>query len=577
MLLIHAPHDYHSRYSHYLAEILRLEGFADFDEADIATLDAVGLARHGLVILPRLTLTRTQAELMQQYVTSGGRLLSMMPDAQFVPHFGLAPTWCGIDGGWLHLDPSQPAVQGFCAEPAQIVVPAVGWALSEQANATILAHMRNGKDAVVDATQPAIAWCKLGAGEAILFAYDLPHAVARLRQGNPDHADLCFSGLDGIYRPSELFVGQMDVAQMLLPQADIHTAFLARCIEMLAPRPRLWYYPEADQCSVLIMTSDDDWSTVEQFEALLAGLRQRQATCTFYIVPETKISHSLMAQWAQEGHTFSVHPALEADIRSYLAKDEPQRTLVAEMLRANVARHLAEYGDPPRTIRQHAVRWLGYVEAARVLAGLGVAMELNYVSVHPFSVGYMAGSGRALPFVDVDGALIACYQQATMWTEEVLIHPSFVFSFKWTVERALQEVDQMIERAANQFYTPIAINSHPVSFATYSSPLIEGTWDRALAAGMPILSPDRWLAWTEARAGVRLTIDAGGCTVHSPKPIDALTLLVTDGVAIEAEQRSATLVQRWGRQYTAVTLHDLHAGELRRVSLQQHAREPARK
>ncbi|HMN30593.1 MAG TPA: hypothetical protein PKE45_20750, partial [Caldilineaceae bacterium] len=136
----------------------------------------------------------------------------------------------------------------------------------------------------------------------------------------------------------------------------------------------------------------------------------------------------------------------------------------------------------------------------------------------------MAGSGRPMPFVAESGVLIDCYQQPTMWTEEVLIHPRFVFSFKWTVERALSEVETMIRRATEEFYTPITINSHPVSFATYSSPLIEGTWDRALAAGMAILSADRWLAWTHARSQVRITEDESGFVIKSPFALAALTL-----------------------------------------------------
>jgi hypothetical protein len=124
---------------------------------------------------------------------------------------------------------------------------------------------------------PALCLSKVEQGEAILLAYDLPHTVARLRQGNPANADLCLAGLVGIYRPSDLFVGQLDPDQAHLPQADLHAALLARLIETLAPRPRLWYYPHADQRSTMIMTSDDDWSKLDQFETLLAGLRQRQA------------------------------------------------------------------------------------------------------------------------------------------------------------------------------------------------------------------------------------------------------------------------------------------------------------
>ncbi len=565
MLLLHAQADFHCRYSHYLAKILRLEGFADFAEAELTTLDPVLLRQHDLLILPRLALTQAQADALEQYVANGGRLLAFHPDAYFARRLGLIPTWRGIDNGWLHSDSTQPFLQGLCHEPVQVIVPAMGWSPANDSNVTVLAQVRTSKNPADGETQPGIVHCQVGQGEAIFFAYDLPHAIARLRQGNPAHADLCYAGLDGIYRPSELFVGQLDVEQMLLPQADLQTALLARCIEQLAPRPRLWYYPEANQRSAVIMTSDDDWSTVEQFEALLVGLRQRQATCTFYMVPESKISRQQMDRWETEGHTFSVHPALEADIHSYLAKDQPQSTLVEAMLRANVTRHQRELGRTPHTIRQHAVRWLGYVDAARILADLGIQMECNYISVHPFSLGYMAGSGRPLPFVDEQGNLIHCYQQPTLWTEEVLIHPSFVFSFKWSVAQALAVVGKIIQRAAHDFYTPITFNSHPVSFATYSSPLIEGTWDLALNHDMRIISADRWLTWTTERNSVQISLTAEGCLVQTPQAIATLTLLLPAHSAPQAEQATIGEQQRWGRPYTTLTLHNLGAGEARRV------------
>ncbi|MFN8489464.1 MAG: hypothetical protein U0350_17915 [Caldilineaceae bacterium] len=564
MLLLHTQNDAHSRYSAYLAEILRLEGFADFAELDIEEIKAKTLTQQDLVILPRLSTRAAEAELFYNYVAQGGHLLAFLPDAHLAQRFGVTANWRGIDNGWLHPQGVELVLQGLCVAPVQIVVPAAGWAIAADAQVTVLAEIRAGKQA--ETGQPGIVWCNVGQGSAVFFAYDLPHAIARLRQGNPNHADLAFAGLDGIFRPSELFVGQLDVEQMLLPQADLQTALLARLIETLAPRPRLWYYPAAEQHSAVIMTSDDDWSTVEQFEALLAGLRKRQAHDTFYIVPETKISPALMDQWAAEGHTFSVHPALDADVRSGLATNEPQNKLVIEMLQANVARHIRDYGHRPRTIRQHAVRWLGYVEAARELVDLGVEMELNYISVHPFSLGYMAGSGRPLRFVDTDGAIINCYQQPTLWTEEVLIHPHFVFSFKWTVERALAETDKIIERAAREFYTPIIFNSHPVSFATYSSPLIEGCWDKALAEGMKILSADEWLAWTKARDRVRIEPQADGWIIYTPYAMASLTLLLPEESTSQAEKATVSRQVLWGRTYKALTLTDLAAGERRRIT-----------
>ena len=80
------------------------------------------------------------------------------------------------------------------------------------------------------------------------------------------------------------------------------------------------------------MTSDDDRSTLEQFETLLAGLRKRQARCTFYVVPKTKLYASIMERWEADGHTFSVHPALEADTVRGMKMQEPQSRLIVPML-----------------------------------------------------------------------------------------------------------------------------------------------------------------------------------------------------------------------------------------------------
>ena len=558
MLLFHNAGEARSRYSYYLAEILRMEGFVDFAEDDISALDGNLLAQHDLVILPRTALSRAQMGQLLDYVQDGGRLIAFQPEPQLTEELGLRPSYRGLDGGLLHINTNQPTLHGLYSEPVQVVTPAVAWSWDAAETISQLAVIRPSANGTEEET-PAVVSTQVGRGAAVLFAYDLPYTVARLRQGNPDHIDLCFAGLDGIYRPSELFVGQLPLQQMLIPQADLHSALLARLIEELAPRPRLWYYPHAEQTSALIMTSDDDWSTLPQFETLLDGLRRRQARCTFYVVPKTNLTRDHIEAWEADGHTFSVHPALEADTVREMKIEEPQSALVRPMLAENIERYQREFGRPVRTIRQHAVRWRGYVDAARDLSELGVRMDLNYLAVSPF-LGYMCGSGRPLRFVDEAGALIDCFQQPTHWTEECLIHPEFVFSFKWPVERALEETGAIIRRAARRYYTPVALNSHPVSFATYSSPLIEGNWDTAVAEGMSVLSADDWLDWTESRDRLRITLDAEGGTLHAASSLPAATILLPPALATGPSGGQTGAQERWGRRYTTVTFNDLTAG-----------------
>ena len=133
---------------------------------------------------------------------------------------------------------------------------------------------------------------QIGAGRAIVFAFDLAKSVARLRHGDPDMADISAHRHDWIRRPSDLHVGQLDPRQGTVPQADILTATLARAIEDLSPQPRIWYYSDAAQRSVMLQTSDDDWSTLEQFEVMTAVLKQYDARCSFYVVHSSVLTQS---------------------------------------------------------------------------------------------------------------------------------------------------------------------------------------------------------------------------------------------------------------------------------------------
>jgi hypothetical protein len=567
MLVLHARGDRHSRYSRYLIELLRLEGFADYAEGELAHVRAETLADHDLVLLPRVATTLAQVQLLTEYVRNGGKLLAFHPDPGLAQHFGLRPTQRGIVGGYLQIAPRQAAVAGLFTGPTQVIVPAAGWSPAEGADLTILAEVRTKQPRFTVDRIPGVVHARLGRGEAILWAYDLPHAVARLRQGNPERADLCLGGLDGIYRPGELFIGQLDPEREAIPQADVQTALLARTIEMLASYPRLWYYPEAAQRGALIMTSDDDWSTVEQFELLVRGLREREATCTFYLVPDTRLPRDRIAAWEAEGHTFSAHPALAADYRKPPPPTEVQQLAMPTLLRDTIVRHERTYARPVRTLRNHCVRWLGYVEAAQILADEGVRMETNYLSsCLPFGLGYLCGSGRPLRFVDPDGAVIDCFQQPTSWTEECLINPSMIFSLKWSVHQAITETTRLLRRATREFYTPVTINSHPVSYATYTRQLIDENWDTARREGLPILSADRWLAWTETRDRLRLHRRAGDHLLSATQDVPAVTVLFPPGAAPRVDGAEVSTQELWGREYTAVTLRSIAAGETRPIT-----------
>ncbi len=558
MLIVHAPADPHSRFSHFLTEILRSEGYADLDAATLDTIRRDDLAHHDLVVLPRCVLAWEQIDLFTAYVAQGGCLLACQPDYQLARRFGLEPTFGGSSAARMTIHTALPALAALCDEAIDVVTPVLHLRVGEGIDATPLATLTEpGREA--GAIHAALLVTH-GAGKAIIFAYDLPYAVARLRQGNPENADLGLTYADDANRPNELFAGQLDPAQLHLPQADVHSALLARIVDWVAPRPRLWYYPLAAQQSTVVMTSDEDWSTLEQWQSLIAGLRQRQAQCTFFMVANSRIEPRWVDEWEQEGHVFSVHPALTSDYTRGLPKPPHHRLFMAQMLRENVARHQEEYQRPVNTIRQHRVRWIGYTECAEIEADLGVSMDCNYMSVKPYYAGYMAGSGRALRFVRADGRVLPIYQLSAQWTEECLIHEGMSFSLKLPVSEGVALVQNYVREAAARFYTPICFNSHPVSYHTYSAPLTNGAWDQAVAMGTPIVSADAWLAWTRARDVVTLRREGAGYTLTTPQAVTSLTLLLPPGVAVEAPGATQQAVQRWGQPYTALTLTNLAAG-----------------
>ena len=183
-------------------------------------------------------------------------------------------------------------------------------------------------------------------------------------------------------------------------------------------------------------------------------------------------------------------------------------------------------------------------------------MDFNYLPVAPYYWA-LCGSGRPMRFVDADGAVLDIYQQPTNWTEECLIHPEYVFSFKWTMNLAIAVTDEYIDAAATHYYSPVTINSHPVSFASYSRPLIEAHWQAAERNHMPIISAQEWLEWTIAREQVQLSWVGAELRISSDAAIPHVTILLPAGTTTSIPGQT---VMRWGKEYKTVSLH-LAAGE----------------
>ena len=555
-------------FGRYCSELLRAEGLNWHCVEQFERQEVAYLARFRLVVLTRCFLRQSELETLLEYVRGGGNLVVFRPCLRLAQALGLEPTQSAQKGGYLRIQGDGPVGHGLCTESVQVHGLAEHWRLPTGSALQAAARLGERRDGPFD--HPALAIGGLGQGRIAIFAYDLPAAVAAIRQGDPRRANTLSAGLDGIYRPSELFVGHLDADCALIPQADVHTALLAKVVEWLvgAPMPRLWYYPKPDQSSVLIMTSDDDWSQVEEFEQLIAATEKRGGRITFYMVPGSHVPRLLADEWAARGHAISVHPDFEAirgrpEALQQHGLDE-QFLFEREMLTASIHQHQRRFGAPVRTIRHHAARWKGYVDAARILEELGVGMDFNYVSIWPFSATYMIGSGRPVKFVDEEGTIIDVFQQSTLYSEDVILAP-FIFSLKWPVERALERARLMLDEAVTRYYTPVGLNSHPVSFASYSAPFVEGLFDMARERAMPIITGEEWLDFTRARQRAEfLAVEAADSTLRFVLAVEGgcpeLSVMVPlgDRQVVEATcdgtPRPVSIHARWGHRYALLHL-----------------------
>lgn len=546
MLIIH-PSDASATYSHYLREILTVEGFSDIHTTSIDQVTAARLRTHNMVFVVRMAVSRAFRELCETYVREGGNLVVFQPDDAFARTLGIVPKHRILMGATMYV-PTPPAG----SEPAPIHIPAAIW---HAGTSTVHASLSNGT-----VTAPAILQHTLGKGTVLAYAFEFAQTIARTRHGDPALAGMNSGGLDGVYRPSELFVHQLDPNRSKVPVADLLTAHFALLLEDIVPTARIWYYPCPQHTSALIMTSDDDWSSPADFRIMIDSMARHHVHCTFFLVAKSQITPAALPAWEAAGHSFSVHPTHPEDIGIGLAPDVPT-TEYAGMITDSLARHQRMFGTPVRTIRNHAVRWQGYVEAARELATHGVRMDFNYLPVAPFFWA-LCGSGRPMRFVDADGSVLDMYQQPTSWTEECLIHPEFVFSFKWTMGLAIAVTNEYIDAAATRYYSPVTINSHPVSFASYSGPLIEAHWQAAQRNHMPIMSANEWLDWTVAREQVTVAWSGNDLRVTANSPVEEVTILLPKDAQPTGPIHRVT---RWGRSYQAVTLH-LAQGESRVIA-----------
>jgi len=349
-------------------------------------------------------------------------------------------------------------------------------------------------------------------------------------------------------RPADLFHDWQDAQTSEHPVADLHAHLLRELVHQAWPEgtvlPWLWFFPDQAD-TALVLTSDDDWSTRDQFEMLVDACDRHHARLTFYLIQDrSTVDRAWLESHLARGFDFSIHPNLPT----------PPLPVWKPRLADHVRQFSEAYGRPPgSSVRNHAVTWAGYLDGARIEADQGFAFDTNYFSILPQGRSYMCGAGLPSRFVDPSGGVLSIYQLPSQFSDEtVLGGQGFTWSLDLTPDQGTDLVTGILKRNAREQHSMLCVNAHPVSFATYSSPMWEPVLQFAQSAGVPVLSAGRFGAFWEARRGVRLRpVPTGQSIASVPLPgAPGMSAMVPDPEPSPGAQTRTLL----GRTFTAVAL-----------------------
>ncbi len=532
------------RFGAYLAEILRSEGLVDLERIDLDALPPEGLAealdRFDSIVVSRCPLWRSEIDLLLARAEAGAGLVLVRPSRLLARALGLRPLDRQAPAGLLVPAADAPAELGLGAEPTQLPVPVERFEPDGWAGATTLAAAAgDGPEA------PALIRGPYGTGSVAVITYDLAEAVARLRQGDPGRIGTRANGVLP-YRQMDLTADGIDRDRWHLPQADRHGELLAGLVTAVTPTPvpRWWYYPEPETTSVVIQDSDDDWSTREQFEAILAAAEEQDVRLTFYLMlgeRETVLDADDVRRLRERGHSFGIH---HDGVAGWDDAEDPELTL-QRIVRSDIETFRGRFGSTPLVNRNHCLIWQGWAELSRLYAELGVRMELNAQGTGECWTGYQFGSARPLRHVDLDGTVIDVFQQPTQVFDDL----SMIDRLGGQPVTEAQAVADHLRRCRDETFEPLSMQSHPVSFAGYSAAFFTAVWAHARELGLPIWSAEDWTLETLARDRSTLeTVRPGAWTALAyGGPAEARTLLLpipadqqilVDGIAVTPIRRT---------------------------------------
>jgi hypothetical protein len=527
-----------SEFTRYLVEVAKTEGINDVKTLE-GGVGVAGLAEYATVIVPRGHIPAAARRSIASYVENGGNAVLIRPTAALAEDLGFSQEFGVTDHARVY--------------PLR-VPEASGRAIQTH---TVADHYRVPADGVVEAwigadgshsPFPAVLSSPRGNGRVTLFAYDLPRAIAYIRQGNPDRVGSHAVGAQ-TRMIDYLLGGHLDPSVADLPQADVHAGMLVHAVTAGATStvPRWWYYPSAKIRTALVLDSDDDYSPRPAFDALIDQVEALGGHVTMYLMmgPTTRsvLDGEDVQRLRERGHSFGIHhdhydPQFEgldeADLFPYVILND-------------LTEFANTYGDRPTVNRNHCLAWVGYVETARLWEKTGIRMDSNVGSYYEAWFGYANGSGRPTRFVDADGTVIDCFQQAHLIYDDETVRPRLAVADPADIIRSIA----WLEQARDVWHHPFVVLSHPVSFYNYSQQFQASVWRAAVERGLPFWSMEEWSRQVDARDQLRINSvieDETGIelVVNVSSPFGSVSLMIPEKRemrAAEIDGTSADLVR----------------------------------
>lgn len=489
-------------FSRYSIEILRAEGFNEFDVTDINDLTPRVLASYDIILLGNIPVTASQVTLFTNWVNDGGTFILFRPDSQLYSLSGIIKSGKGImSDKYILIDKNTEAGAGIVNETLQYHGDADTYFLNGASSLATLYH-----DADKPAIFPAVTANTVGSGHVITFAYDLARSIVYTRQGNPAWQSMKRDGTAGPTRSDDLFFGgvendslpdYIDFHKIAIPQADEQQRFLANIMLQFSqqgkPLPRFWYLPKKLKAAIVMTGDDHNFSgTPLRFdEYLKAGpntpddIKNWNAVrATSYIYPDNPMSDEQVKYYQQQGFEIALHLSTHC-------LDWTPKQLDDEWV-AQPGNLREKYPDleTPVTSRTHCMCWSDWASQAKIQALHGVRLDVNYYYWPGEWVknraGMFTGSGLPMRFADLDGSIIDCYQAPTQMTDESVInYATFVNTL----------LDNAIGKEG--YYGTFVANMHTDRARHRGSEIIVAA---AKKRDIPVISARQLLTWLDGRS-----------------------------------------------------------------------------